>query len=436
MTCAPPSSRRDPQAPNGGASSGHRFWLIPTPLTRRLAETAPEWGYNYSSAHYNLSSAHGLLHFQHTHASAFQHVVIRMLSRHPACTNDSSAAASLCIVAAPLHGECPATGWDTMCPYGRLVVVDVLDADLRAARPRTEREALAGSRTLCRTLWNCNASARLIRITANQPSDLWQRFDCGYARRGTLAIPYISRARSGRCESGTPPPTESSSQRPWAHDRRIYRVALAVGFSHTQGERLLDAQRIRRELEAACRVEWRTSAAKCARDQAQLHSQFHLAPCPAGCRMLLPIGFGANMPAIAALYSQATFCLQPVGDTIARSAIIDAMAAGCIPVFFHRAQTRLWPWHWNASSASVFIDWSRGMTNVTNRSGRAVLQHLHSIPAERVRRLQAGVASFVGRLTYRGESDEQNTCRSAGERDAIDVLVEGLLGDRTVPASH
>lgn len=50
----------------------------------------------------------------------------------------------------------------------------------------------------------------------------------------------------------------------------------------------------------------------------------------------------AQARAAVELYSQSVFCLQPPGDTIVRQAISDAIAVGCIPVFFHSEQARGW----------------------------------------------------------------------------------------------
>ena len=44
----------------------------------------------------------------------------------------------------------------------------------------------------------------------------------------------------------------------------------------------------------------------------------------------------------AAQYARSDFCLMPPGDTLARQGIVDAIAVGCVPVFFHPGQLSLW----------------------------------------------------------------------------------------------
>ena len=51
---------------------------------------------------------------------------------------------------------------------------------------------------------------------------------------------------------------------------------------------------------------------------------------------------------ISALYYAATFCLQPIGDTISRKGVVDALLLGCIPVLFHRGQQQQWGWFWGS----------------------------------------------------------------------------------------
>ena len=114
--------------------------------------------------------------------------------------------------------------------------------------------------------------------------------------------------------------------------------------------------------------------------------------------------------------STARFCLQPPGDTIPRAGIVDALSVGCIPVFFHPQQQRLWPRHWNASQASLLFDWSTIRGNASQ-----VLHTLLAMPAERVGALHRAAADAARNMYYRGEVGERRS------RDAVDVLVDVLV---------
>lgn len=135
------------------------------------------------------------------------------------------------------------------------------------------------------------------------------------------------------------------------------------------------------------------------------------------------------------LYAQAHFCLQPPGDVIARGAIVDALSVGCIPVFFLRGQAALWPWHWNASDASVLFDWAAVGSARNATAVMHALVAMHGRTAE-LRRRQAAVVDAAPRLLYRGAGAAHDGARrgkdaeaeAAGgvEPDAVDVLLARL----------
>lgn len=49
-------------------------------------------------------------------------------------------------------------------------------------------------------------------------------------------------------------------------------------------------------------------------------------------RTVLPGDDDLSIANISKLYSDAVFCLQPMGDAISRKGVIDAVLLGCIPV--------------------------------------------------------------------------------------------------------
>ena len=148
---------------------------------------------------------------------------------------------------------------------------------------------------------------------------------------------------------------------------------------------------------------------------------------------------GAQALYALALYRDARFCLSPPGDTVARAAIADALAVGCVPVIFHPAQRRLWPWHWDAASASVFAEGWAGSSGGGDEHGdeagslarraAALMQQLLSMPPARELALRRAGARVAASMVYAGEQHAAQT------EDAIEVLVRGLAAGRTVPHS-
>ncbi|KAJ1259664.1 hypothetical protein BS78_10G173500 [Paspalum vaginatum] len=50
---------------------------------------------------------------------------------------------------------------------------------------------------------------------------------------------------------------------------------------------------------------------------------------------------------LVSLFASSSFCLQPLGDSFMRRSSVDAVMAGCIPVFFHEASTFVKQYHWH-----------------------------------------------------------------------------------------
>ena len=99
----------------------------------------------------------------------------------------------------------------------------------------------------------------------------------------------------------------------------------------------------------------------------------------------------------AALYFNATFCLQPIGDTITRKAMVDSLLVGCIPVLFHVGQRQQWRWHWGSwvANASVLFD----ATKVT--SGEVdVVAALRSISQRQVAEMQATILQHAHTMQW------------------------------------
>ena len=417
------------------------FVLLDDNRTLTLANTPVGWRGDYRGI--------GVL-AQHSPQWQQLHVLLSSLARHPSRTLDVDAAA-VCVVAAycPRTARDPAGGasmrqqqrsWRRRCGEGRAIaVIDGADPDLLGGTSKRE-----GSQ--CDALWDaCPRADRddVVRVSGNLPrlADV-----ANGLRRGTcraLAVPYVSHAR-------WPLPLVESPPTP-----RPLRVAAAFAVWGHNGAEAHGFNAWRRALRNGC-----TAAANCSR---------------------VWVSMGGKAEAALRLYATATFCLQPPGDAYPRGAIVDAMAMGCIPVFFHPSQRALWPLHWRAAdvaTSSVLLDWSAGLragpaalgvegaprpllrdkafraAARTGAGGRgsggggcggggggggyaglasAAMRALNAMPEAEVRRLQRGVARAVPRLLYRGEnnrtaSDPARARASLPPRlDAVDVLVRRLV---------
>ena len=104
--------------------------------------------------------------------------------------------------------------------------------------------------------------------------------------------------------------------------------------------------------------------------------------------------------AVSAMYADATFCLQPMGDRFVRKGIIDSLIVGCIPVLFHASQLRQWPWHWGSWGARAVV-----MLNYSEfADGGDVVAKLASIDEAAVCSMRETIAANAHRIHY-SESD-------------------------------
>lgn len=350
------------------------FWLVPTNDTLQLAQTTPKWGIRWNTKKAWRSLFHipqlqqpkpplPLQYFQQTHWNDLQHVLVYALARHPAKTDDRRKA-SFCVVAAPARGACEP--WKRLCPGKLLAVIDTPDVD-----------DLAHSQ-LCPSLWKlCRVNTPSVLRVVGAPGIL-ARPRMSVCR--TLSVPWLSHARTG---------VAALQDR-----RRPVRIALAIGTNGHQGARKLGFQRLRWELREACFALRNGSR----------------------CRRMFQSLSGGHGRGAVELYATSTFCLQPPGDTIPRSGIVDALSVGCVPVLFHPAQRRLWPCFWNASRASILFDW----TSSQRLNATDVLQTLLEMPSNQVEGLRSAAADAAQRMYYRGSLGDP------GQSDAIDALVRTL----------
>ncbi|KAL2339040.1 hypothetical protein Fmac_013486 [Flemingia macrophylla] len=120
---------------------------------------------------------------------------------------------------------------------------------------------------------------------------------------------------------------------------------------------------------------------------------------------------------------QATFCLQPPGNTPTRRSTFDAILAGCIPVFFEDLSAKLqYPWHLpqpDFEDFSVFIP----KEEVVFR-GLRILDVLQRIPRAKVRTMRERVLDLIPAVLYRKHSASPGL---RAKKDAFDLAIDGVL---------
>lgn len=120
---------------------------------------------------------------------------------------------------------------------------------------------------------------------------------------------------------------------------------------------------------------------------------------------------------------QATFCLQPPGDTPTRRSTFDAITAGCIPVFFEELSAKMqYGWHLpeeRYAEFSVFIPKEEVVFK-----GLRILDVLMGISRSEIRRMREAITELIPRVMYRrhGSSLGLRT-----KKDAFDTAIDGTL---------
>lgn len=112
----------------------------------------------------------------------------------------------------------------------------------------------------------------------------------------------------------------------------------------------------------------------------------------------------------------ATFCLEPGGDTPFRKSVYDSIAMGCIPVLFSPQTARAAPWLWEG--------WQERSRVVVPRqdflAGRIELRELlRSMPTEMLREMQETLAANARRFQVSLSDDERG--------DTVHTLLHGAM---------
>uniref|UniRef100_A0ACD5ZQF5 Uncharacterized protein n=1 Tax=Avena sativa TaxID=4498 RepID=A0ACD5ZQF5_AVESA len=157
---------------------------------------------------------------------------------------------------------------------------------------------------------------------------------------------------------------------------------------------------------------------------------------PGRCRMLdCSHGLEGNTTCrspekVMALFTSSRFCLQPVGDSYMRRSSIDAVVAGCIPVFFHEASTfeRQYRWHEPDNGGDDVVDGRRPYSVLIPRlellAGKVDIEEvLTRYSDEEVAAMREEVVKMIPRFMYKDPR-----VRFEGEmKDGFDIAMEGVM---------
>ncbi|XP_016452519.1 putative xyloglucan galactosyltransferase GT19 [Nicotiana tabacum] len=120
---------------------------------------------------------------------------------------------------------------------------------------------------------------------------------------------------------------------------------------------------------------------------------------------------------------QASFCLQPPGDTPSRRSTFDGILAGCIPVFFEDLSAKKqYGWHLPEEKYEEFAV-TIPKEDVVFK-GLKVFDVLTSIPRAQVRRMREKVLEMIPRVMYRKHGSSLGL---RSKKDAFDIAIEGTL---------
>jgi len=159
-----------------------------------------------------------------------------------------------------------------------------------------------------------------------------------------------------------------------------------------------------------------------------------------------------NMTSNMLLLRESVFCPQPIGDTVTRKGVFDALIAGCIPVIFAKATLRLYvPWFLSQEDMddiSVYIDLQAILRREVN-----FLDVLKALTEEDIHRKQAAIERVAPRLQYsivpRAIREQVNSSRSSGGahhaprfekqqtydppfEDAVSIIIQRITNPRTI----
>ena len=104
----------------------------------------------------------------------------------------------------------------------------------------------------------------------------------------------------------------------------------------------------------------------------------------------------------------ATFCLEPYGDSPTRKSVSDSLLLGCIPVLSSPDQRRVWHWHTGAR-------WDE--FSLLHASSNGVIERLMKVPQTTIDKLRRGGQRVALHLSYAPEE---------GRADAVESILAGV----------
>jgi len=124
------------------------------------------------------------------------------------------------------------------------------------------------------------------------------------------------------------------------------------------------------------------------------------------------------------LKREATFCLEPAGDSPYRRSFTDDIALGCIPVLFNRMQDHAYSWMWDGWREASRVMVPRGPFL---KGQIDIFALLSSIPDHFLRRMQATIAANARKFQMSLEDDPG---------DAVHMILQGAMRSSNAIASE
>jgi len=105
----------------------------------------------------------------------------------------------------------------------------------------------------------------------------------------------------------------------------------------------------------------------------------------------------------------ATFCMQPYGDSPTRKSTADSILLGCIPVLSDPEQAHVWTWQ---------VGWHWSNFSIMHPSPVGLIERLQQVPAKEITRLRRGAALVAAHMAYMYDE---------GHADAVETVLGGAL---------
>lgn len=132
---------------------------------------------------------------------------------------------------------------------------------------------------------------------------------------------------------------------------------------------------------------------------------------------------------LVSLFASARFCLQPPGDSFMRRSSVDAVIAGCVPVFFHEASSfkKQYRWHEPADNGGSDDDDRRYSVLIDPDDvleGKVDIEEVLSRYTDKdVAAMREEVIKMIPRFLYK----DPRVGFEGDMRDAFDIAIDGVM---------